>query len=64
MNGQQPNALIPQLEQLAKAKLNIRGGCDACDAYQRLRQVTDGAFVLDIFHDNGCPTYGGWDGES
>lgn len=64
MSAQHPNALIPQLEKLAKARLDIRGGCDACDAYQRLRQLADGIFVLDIFHDNDCPVHGGWDGES
>jgi hypothetical protein len=64
MSTQHPNALIPQLEELAKSRLDIPGGCDACDAYQRLRQVADGVFVLDIFHDGDCPAYGGRDGES
>jgi hypothetical protein len=32
----------------------IPGGCDECDAYQTVRQVTDGIWSLTVHHDENC----------
>ncbi len=33
----------------------IPGGCNRCDAYQRLEQVAPGVNVLTVVHDDWCP---------
>lgn len=32
----------------------IAGGCDHCDAYQRVEAVLAGVWALHVFHDEGC----------
>jgi hypothetical protein len=35
----------------------LPGGCDGCNAVQRVRDAGGGVFVLDVFHsDDDCPT--------
>lgn len=33
----------------------IPGGCDDCDAVQRLTTDGTGIYVLTVFHDDTCP---------
>jgi hypothetical protein len=33
----------------------IAGGCDDCNAFQRLAKDGDGIWVLTTFHDETCP---------
>jgi hypothetical protein len=33
----------------------IRGGCEWCDAYQRVRPITAGVWNITVFHDDWCP---------
>lgn len=33
----------------------VPGGCDACDARQRVRVVGDVEVVVTVEHDDGCP---------
>ena len=33
----------------------IPGGCDDCDAVQRLTTDGGGIYVLTVFHDASCP---------
>jgi hypothetical protein len=33
----------------------IPGGCDQCDAYQVLEQLSPGVHALNIHHDDDCP---------
>ncbi len=33
----------------------LAGGCDDCNAFQRLVKDDDGVWVLTTFHDNSCP---------
>ena len=33
----------------------IPGGCDDCDAVQRLTTDGAGIYVLTVFHDDTCP---------
>lgn len=37
----------------------IPGGCDRCDAYQRVRIVGGGVYEVDVLHDDGCPRLAG-----
>lgn len=34
----------------------IYGGCEDCDAYQEVRQLTPGVWNIRVFHDDWCPT--------
>lgn len=34
---------------------HIPGGCDQCDAYQVLEQLSPGVHALNIHHDDNCP---------
>jgi hypothetical protein len=34
----------------------IPGGCEDCEAYQTPVQIGRGAWVLQVFHDDWCPT--------
>ena len=33
----------------------LPGGCDDCDAYQRVTRYADGLYLLTVFHDDTCP---------
>ena len=33
----------------------VRGGCDACDAYQTVKPITAGVWNIDVHHDPWCP---------
>lgn len=33
----------------------IPGGCDQCDAYQKLRAESAGVWAVDVFHEYACP---------
>jgi hypothetical protein len=33
----------------------VPGGCEHCDAYQTVRAEAAGVWVIDVFHDDGCP---------
>ena len=33
----------------------IPGGCDDCNAYQKVVQLEDKLFKLTVFHDDTCP---------
>lgn len=35
---------------------DIPGGCDDCGAVQRMRKEDDGIYVLNVQHDDRCPT--------
>lgn len=35
----------------------IPGGCDDCDAEQRLAEISPGIWSIAICHDDGCPAY-------
>lgn len=35
----------------------IPGGCDTCNAEQRIRQEQPGFWVIGIAHDDWCPTW-------
>ena len=39
------------------AERRIPGGCNDCDAYQRMTQAAAGLWVLGVFHDAGCPAH-------
>lgn len=34
---------------------SIPGGCESCDAYQRVTVEGGGIYRLDIYHDDDCP---------
>ncbi len=34
----------------------IPGGCDTCDAYQTVTPVTAGVWIINVHHDDWCPT--------
>lgn len=34
----------------------IPGGCEDCDAYQVPTCIAHGVWVLQVFHDDWCPT--------
>jgi hypothetical protein len=34
----------------------IPGGCDQCDAVQKVRMDSALVFIIDVFHDEDCPT--------
>jgi hypothetical protein len=34
---------------------DIAGGCDDCDAFQRLVKSDEGVWDLTTYHDNSCP---------
>ncbi|MHB8330427.1 MAG: hypothetical protein ACYDD6_12535 [Acidimicrobiales bacterium] len=44
-----------QFERLAGQVLP--GGCDRCEAEQRLKQVAPGVFLLRVAHEDACPAY-------
>jgi len=33
----------------------VPGGCESCEAYQIVRSEAPGMWVIDVFHDEGCP---------
>ncbi len=33
----------------------IPGGCDHCDAVQKVRAESAGVWSVDVFHEDGCP---------
>lgn len=37
------------------ARGRIDGGCDDCHAYQEMAQAAPGVWMLNVFHDDGCP---------
>ena len=37
----------------------IPGGCDECNAVQRIRMESALVFVVDVFHDDDCPRLNG-----
>lgn len=47
------------LANLASTGNDIPGGCEHCNAYQRVVQHTDLVFVLTVFHDDWCPQHPG-----
>lgn len=46
------NVIPPELDGAV-----IPGGCDTCDAEQRLVQVRPGIWSIGISHDDQCPTW-------
>jgi hypothetical protein len=34
----------------------IPGGCDTCDAFQTMDEVSHGVHMLTVHHDDDCPT--------
>jgi hypothetical protein len=42
----------------------IPGGCEDCDAFQKPVQIAFGVWVLQIFHDDWCPTLKRMEGRS
>lgn len=53
MTGRRPGLVANTLGRLDGAR--IPGGCDQCDAYQTVRAEAPGVWVIDVFHDEGCP---------
>jgi hypothetical protein len=41
----------------AIAGKRIPGGCDECDAEQRVDEVVPGCWKVTVAHDNDCPTW-------
>jgi hypothetical protein len=35
--------------------VDIPGGCEHCNAFQRVSKVSDGVFVMGVHHDDWCP---------
>jgi hypothetical protein len=33
----------------------IAGGCETCDAYQKVAPVSAGVWSVQVFHDDDCP---------
>jgi hypothetical protein len=33
----------------------IPGGCDQCDAYQKVGPIKDGIWGITVYHDDWCP---------
>ena len=31
------------------------GGCEKCDAYQKLTEQSPGVFLMNVYHDDDCP---------
>lgn len=38
--------------------VNIWGGCDQCNAYQKVVKIEDGIWNMTVFHDDWCPIHG------
>ncbi|MFD7246968.1 hypothetical protein [Streptomyces massasporeus] len=55
-----PNEVIPP--ELDGAV--IPGGCDVCDAEQRMTQISPGLWRLTVSHDNWCPVLAAYEGRS
>ena len=53
VNGDRPQVVFPSLD-----GLEVEGGCDRCDAYQRV-SVINGITAIDVFHDDDCPVLKG-----
>lgn len=41
----------------AEHETSTPGGCEDCDAYQELDQISPGIYALTVRHDSTCPTY-------
>lgn len=55
-NSYNPSTTKQALDQLCDQKLP--GGCDDCNAYQRMKLV-DGIYRVSVYHDDGCPYLNG-----
>lgn len=40
-----------------KAPIRVMGGCDGCNAVQEMHEAEPGVYVLNVIHDETCPTY-------
>lgn len=42
----------------------IPGGCDHCDAYQKIELVERGLWMLNVYHDDACPFLAQYEGRT
>ena len=52
-HGHHESPLVNVLGPLDGAR--VPGGCGLCDASQTVRAQGSGVWVIDVFHDDGCP---------
>ena len=49
----------PPVDFSALAGREIPGGCDECDAYQTMHEVSEGVWSLTVHHEETCRFYRG-----
>lgn len=54
MSNPEGEAMREYMRIYAQQAQPIPGGCDSCNAYQRVVEVADGVFQIGVFHDDWC----------